>query len=195
MKPGVTRLSFFNYLLAFFLSIEILTLVSTSGYFLIHDSYNVASPTETNNILTNLTFWSEIWAIPFVPISGILHDCGTSCHVHFWGCHLYCRSCSSPLLPNCLPRSPHRPYSSGTRHCSIADQPSGCRLCHQLKEGSCFCLCWYCFRSWSCYSCPWLARSRKEGRMALSLLDFSRYFTCVLFVHGIHSARPAEARI
>ena len=121
--------------------------------------------------------------------------CGTSCHVHFWGCHLYCRSCSSPLLPNCLPRSPHRPYSSGTRHRSIADQPSGCRLCHQLKEGSCFCLCWYCFRSWSCYSCPWLARSRKEGRMALSLLDFSRYFTCVLFVHGIHSARPAEARI
>lgn len=74
LRPGVTRLAFFNYLLAFFLSIEILTLVSTSGYFLIHDYYKAGTHTETNNILTNLTFWSEIWAIPFVPISGLLHD-------------------------------------------------------------------------------------------------------------------------
>ena len=74
LKPGVSRAAFCNYLLAFFLSIEMLTLVSTSGYYLLRDVYQVGDDTQVNNALTALTFWAEVWAIPMVPLTGLLHD-------------------------------------------------------------------------------------------------------------------------
>ncbi len=70
----MTRKAFFNYLLAFFLSIEVLTLVSTSGYFLLKEVYNVEGDTHVTDVLTDLTFWAEVWAIIFVPLTGLLHD-------------------------------------------------------------------------------------------------------------------------
>ena len=70
----MSRAAFCNYLLAFFLSIEMLTLVSTSGYYLLRDVYQVGDDTKVNNALTALTFWAEVWAIPMVPLTGLLHD-------------------------------------------------------------------------------------------------------------------------
>ena len=73
LKPGVTRLAFVNYLVAYFLCIEILVVVASCGYFLLTDIYNVGIM-DANDVLTDLTFWAEIWAIPMVPITGFLHD-------------------------------------------------------------------------------------------------------------------------